>query len=102
MAEYSEYQRRRTKTVRDKKQKHSYGKKFIRQLIIAIVIFAVICAPVLPASLKESAKAAINYTINKNKFTSALSRIFETAATGVFNENEEDTNEDTTNPEKNL
>ena len=59
MAEYSEYQRRRSRTVRERSPKHGYGKKFVLQLITSIVIFTAVCTPLSPEILKTAAKSAL-------------------------------------------
>ncbi|MBE7031339.1 MAG: hypothetical protein E7401_00020 [Ruminococcaceae bacterium] len=81
MAEYSEYQRRRSRSVREKPKRNSYGKKLVLQLTASIVIFAAVCTPASPDILKDAAKSALNYKPDTALLISAISRIWDNTKT---------------------
>ena len=89
MAEYSEYQRRRNRTVRERSPKRSYGKKFILQLLTSIAIFTAVCTPLSPEIFKKAAKSALNYKPDTTILVSAINQILNNTET------EENTNEAT-------
>ncbi len=96
MAEYSEYQRRRSRTVRERSPKHGYGKKFVLQLITSIVIFTAVCTPLSPEILKTAAKSALSYKPDTTMLVSAINRILNNTET------EENTNEATKTTVENI
>lgn len=96
MAEYSEYQRRRSHTVRERSPKRSYGRKFVLQLLTSIVIFTAVCTPLSPDIFKKAAKSALNYKPDTTILISAINRILNNAET------EENTNEATKTTVKNI
>lgn len=96
MAEYSEYQRRRSHTSRERSPKRSYGKKFVLQLITSIVIFTTVCAPLSPEIFKKAAKSALSYKPDTTIFVSTINRILNNTET------EENTNENTKTTVENI
>lgn len=102
MAEYSEYQRPRNHTARKKKEKNGYGKKFLRQLIVSVAIFAAVHIPVLPAGFKEAVKSVLSNSVDTAQISEDVSRFFKNAVIEAFTKNEENLNEDTEQSEKSL
>ncbi len=81
MAEYSEYQKRYSRTARKKSVRSGYGKKLVFQLTASILIFAAISTPASPDILKNAAKSALNYKPDTTVLISAINRIWNNTET---------------------
>ena len=109
MAENMEYQRPRTHSTREKKNKpsRSYAKKLVRQLLFATILFVMLCPPnaigsELSAKIRAVSRSALTYEINTESLTSAIKQFFPKAVEKSKEETEVTTNETTSQNTENL
>ena len=100
--EYREYRRSRNSKKTKQKSKAAFSKKFIRQFLLSLIIFAVICGFRFwgfnnSSRINEIFKNAFTYKIDTSGITQVLEDIIDTA---TKNSNTEvTTNENTDNSE---
>ena len=109
MAENMEYQRPRTHSTREKKNKHShsYAKKLVRQFVFSTILFVMLCPPnaigsELSAKIRAVSKSALTYKVNTESLTSTIKQFFPKATENPKEETEVPTNESTSQNTENL
>lgn len=98
MAEYTEHRTRGKDKPPEDKPTSSYGKKFLRQLILCALISAVIFVPELSGKnasekIKSAVKSAVSYTVDTKQITASFESFLNSVSKKLRIKNEDNADE---------